>query len=561
MDIMEILNAPRSDAMGAGGSIVKGNESGDGGLGIALEAAALNSEPNSDILSAAQSSPALNKEREAKQDPYRTPPCNLEAERMLIGAVLLNNEGLNQFGDFLRAEHFYEPVHQRIYSSIERLVDRGLIANPVTLKNYFDEDEALKDIGGSAYLVKLAALADTIINVRYYAQDIYDLALKRQLIGIGSDIVNTAYDYDIDQPAPAQIEFAEQKLFNLASAGSSERGYEHLTKSVTAAIHRVESAFRNQGKVSGISTGLVDMDRLLGGMQRSDLIILAGRPSMGKTALATNIAFNAAKFLMQEAREELGDKASKSDIEKATGSVAFFSLEMSSEQLASRLISGVTNINSTRLRRGELNDDDFSELVRGSQELSNMPFFIDDTPALSISALRTRARRMKRMHNLAFIVVDYLQLMRSTSEMAKQNRVLEISDITQGLKAIAKELNVPVMALSQLSRAVEQREDKRPQLSDLRESGTIEQDADVVVFVFREEYYLSRKMPREGTNQFAEWQLEMERVHGLAEAIIAKQRNGPVGTARLAFHGDTTKFSNLATDNYPPAGIPTGEDY
>ncbi len=472
---------------------------------------------------------------------YRTMPSNINAEQVLLGALLINNDSINQVGDFLRHDHFYEPVHQRIYEAIQKFVDKGLLANPVTLKNYFDKDEALASLGGAAYLIDLASAAGSIINIKDYAKTIYDLALKRKLIDIGEEVVNTAFADDIDVSSQNQIESAEQKLFNLANEGSSEKSYEHLSKAVIETIKRTESAYKNRGKVTGITSGFSDVDKLLGGFQKSDLLILAGRPSMGKTALATNFAMEAAKALRNAAEAE---GLSGKDI----GSIAFFSLEMSSEQLASRLLSSVSGINSTALRRGELNESDFASIVKGSQELASMPFFIDDTPAISISALRTRARRLKRQHNLSMIIVDYLQLMRSNSDQAKTNRVLEISEITQGLKAIAKELNIPVIALSQLSRAVEQRDDKRPQLSDLRESGSIEQDADVVLFVFREEYYVARKMPPEGTDAFADWQKEMDRVHGITEVIVAKQRNGPIGIAKLHFDAAKTKFS-LAVDS------------
>ncbi len=486
----------------------------------------------------------LLKQGDNENQPYRELPANISAEQQLLGALLINNENITHIGDFLEAAHFFEPVHQRIYEAITKYFDRGIIANPVTLKAYFDRDEALAELGGAHYLVKIASLSTSIISVRDYGHVVYDLALKRNLIGIGEEIVNTAFDQNIDTPATGQIETAEQKLYTLANQGTSERAYMHLTKSLGMAIERMEKAYRNPNQVSGVSTGFTDLDRMLGGLQNSDLLILAGRPSMGKTALGVCLTYNVAKFFLETSEDE-----------KKTRGVAFFSLEMSAEQVAARMLSAASNINSTRLRKGDLSPDDFDNLVLASRELSHLNYYVDDTPALSVSALRTRARRMKRMHNISLIVVDYLQLMRSTSEQAKTNRVLEISEITQGLKALAKELDLPVIALSQLSRAVEQRDDKRPQLSDLRESGSIEQDADIVMFVFREEYYLLRRMPREDTKEFTEWQEEMNKVHGTSEVIIAKQRNGPVGTAKLSFHSETAKFGNLAMDGYMPGGF------
>lgn len=482
--------------------------------------------------------------REAEEKGYRQPPGNIEAEQALLGAILVNNEAMHYVGDALRPEHFYEPVHGRIFEAIQKFWDRGLIANPVTLKHYFEQDQALADIGGGQYLAKLAAAAATVINVSDYGKLLYDLALKRQLIDIGSEMVNTAYDAEMDHEAPQQIEAAEQKLFNLATEGSGQKSFKPLRQSLAQAITRAETAYKNSGKLVGVTTGLKDLDRLLGGMQRSDLIILAGRPSMGKTALATTIAYNAAQAFHDDAVER-GEEGQM----KAVG---FFSLEMSSEQLATRLLASKCGINSSKLLKGELTKDEFPKLVTGSNELAALKLFIDDTPALSISALRTRARRLKRLHNLGLIVVDYLQLVRGSSQGREQNRVLEISEITQGLKAIAKELDVPVMALSQLSRAVEQREDKRPQLSDLRESGTIEQDSDVVMFVFREEYYHMRRQPREGTPEYGTWQEEMDKLLGLAEVIIAKQRNGPIGNVLMQFQSDLTRFEDLARDGHLP---------
>lgn len=477
---------------------------------------------------------------------YRTPPHNTMAEQAVIGAVLTNNEAIHRIGDFILPEHFYEPVHQRIYAAITTLMDKGMIASPITLKHYFDKDEALKEVGGAEYLGRVAALAVTVLNVQSYARTVYDLAMRRKLIIIGEDTVNQAYDAPVGMTALEHIERTEQELFNLASEGATDRGFQNLKTSLVTAIQRVEQAFKRKESISGITSGFTDLDRLLGGAQNSDLIILAGRPSMGKTALAINIALNACEAMYKAFQYESKEQA------VPPPAVGFFSLEMSSEQLAARMIAMKTGINSAKMRIGNLSHDEFAKLVQGNKALADLPFFIDDTPALSIAALRTRARRLKRKHNLAFLLVDYLQLVRGSSKMSESNRVQEVSEITQGLKAIAKELNIPVIALSQLSRAVEQREDKRPQLSDLRESGSIEQDADVVMFIYREEYYVGRREPQPGTPKYTEWQEEMNKVMNLSEVIIAKQRNGPIGHATLFFDSNTTQFRDLANDERTP---------
>lgn len=475
--------------------------------------------------------------KDGAEDVYRQPPSNVEAEQALLGAILINNDQLNRMGDMLHADHFYEPIHQRIFLAILNFHDRGMIASPVTLKHYFEQDEALKDHGGGQYLVKLAAAAIHVINIRDYAEMVYDLALKRNLIAIGEEVVNTAFSQDIDRNAESQIEEAEQKLFELAAEGGGEKGFQSIRSSVAEAIHRAELAYKNAGNIVGVDTGLRDLNEMLGGLQNSDLLILAGRPSMGKTALATNIAYNAAQFFTRQAKKD-GTTAK---------SVGFFSLEMSAEQLATRLLSSACGFASHKLLHGHISGEEFNTLVRNSTEMGQLPMFIDDTPALTISALRTRARRLKRTHNLGMLVVDYLQLVRASNSRSQDGRVQEVSEITQGLKAIAKELNVPVMALSQLSRAVESREDKRPLLSDLRESGSIEQDADVVMFIFREEYYIGRSMPSPNDDaKMSQWQQDMDRVMNIAEVIIAKHRNGPIGTARLFFDGNITQFKDLA---------------
>lgn len=480
---------------------------------------------------------------ESTSGDYRTAPHNAIAEQSVLGAILVNNDMINRVADFLLSEHFYEPVHQRIYAAIQTFMDRGLIATPVTLKNYFDKDAALAEAGGAEYLARLAGLATTIINITDYGRIIYDLAIRRKLIEIGTDVVNDAFEKEIELTAIEQIEKAEQVLFTLASEGISDNGIVTLKTSVEEAIKRAELAYKHKEKVSGIPTRFDDLDHLLGGLQNSDLLILAGRPSMGKTALAINMAYNSCKHMH--------DQWKKDGKTGLPPSIGFFSLEMSSEQLAARILAMESGVNSSKMRTGNITEEEFGKIVHASNVLKDRPFYMDDTPALSIAALRTRARRLQRKHNVQLIMVDYLQLLRGVSASGQSNRVQEVSEITQGLKAIAKELNIPVIALSQLSRAVEQREDKRPQLSDLRESGSIEQDADIVMFIFREEYYVERKRPSaEGTPEYAEWQAEMDRVMNLTEVIIAKQRHGPIGTAKLQFNANTTRFSNLEERRY-----------
>jgi replicative DNA helicase len=481
---------------------------------------------------------------------YREQPYNILAEQMLLGVFLTNNEAVNKVSDFLLEEHFYEPVHQRIFAAIHKFIERGVIANPITLKNHFDKDSALSDIGGAEYLVKLAGLATTIINVADYARTIYDLSVRRKLIAVGEEIVNDAFDVEIERTAKEQIEKAEQELFILASEGhDGSTGFQHIKSPLIDAIHRAELAFKHRERVSGISTGFVDLDKLLGGFQNSDLLILAGRPSMGKTALGINLAYQSCKAMYEH---HMATKEERGDDNLPPPAVGVFSLEMSSEQLAARMLSMVSEVDSSKMRSGHISEDDFGKIVTANKYMNQLPFFIDDTPSLSISALRTRARRLKRRHNLGLILVDYLQLLRGASKQSESNRVLEISEITQGLKAVAKELNIPVIALSQLSRAVEQREDKRPLLSDLRESGSIEQDADIVMFIYRDDYYLMRKQPREGTPEYETWQAEVSKAFNVAEVIIAKQRNGPIGNVRLHYESNLTKFSNLAeNDRFP----------
>ena len=476
---------------------------------------------------------------------FRVAPHSLEAEQALLGAILVNNEAYHRVADYLRAEHFYEPVHARLFDAIHRRVADGRLADPVTLKRLFDEDPALAEVDGGAYLAALARAAETIVNAEHYGRVIHDLALKRGLILVGEETVNRAYDPQTDEGGREQIEEAEAKLFSLAQAGEVQGDFKDFPQVLTNTIKLVESAYHKDGKVTGVPTALTGLDDKLGGLQKSDLVILAARPSMGKTALAITMAANATA---QRRPDSEGADAYP---------VAVFSLEMSAEQLAMRLLAAEARIGSDDLRKGRVDTDaDWQRLVEASQALARRPLYIDDTPALSVAAVRTRARRMMRKHGLALVVVDYLQLLRGTTRQSQQNRVLEIGEITMTLKAVAKELNVPVLALSQLSRGVESREDKRPQLADLRDSGTIEQDADVVMFLYREEYYLSRAEPklREGEKQedfskrYQAWAQRCQEMHNKAEVIVAKQRNGPIGSVTLQFDGNFGRFYNFELD-------------
>ena len=479
----------------------------------------------------------------------RVQPHNIEAEQALLGAILINNEAFHRVADFLRPEHFYEPVHARIFGAIANLINRGQLADPITLKVLFEEDEDLRQLDGAQYLGRLARAAETIINAQEYGRLIHDLALRRGLIRLGEDVVNVAYDPRVEEPARAQIEVTEQRLFNLAQEGEVEGGFKAFPAVLASTGRMIETAFRKDGRLTGVPTGLTDLDEKLGGLHPSDLIILAGRPSMGKSALAMTIAANAAGTLADEDVEGTVD---------GRYPVGVFSLEMSAEQIAMRLLSAEADIGSDDLRRGKIRESDWHRVVQASVSLQTRPLYIDDTPALSVAALRTRARRLKRREGLALVVVDYLQLVHPTNKGNQTSRVTEIAEITQGLKALAKELHVPVLALSQLSRAVEQREDKRPQLADLRESGAIEQDADVVMFVYRDEYYQERSEPKqrpdESNERFMEryegWQKRYEASRGVADVIIAKQRNGPIGAIRLAFDGSRGRFANAEFRDY-----------
>ncbi|WP_375173460.1 replicative DNA helicase [Pseudooceanicola sp.] len=465
-----------------------------------------------------------------------TVPHSIEAEQQLLGALLTNNDVYDRIAQLIGAEHFYEPVHGRIFEVAAARIAKNALATPVTLKAFLEDDEGLKELGGPGYLARLAGAAIAAYAVRDYAQIIYDLAIRRELINLGQDIAAEAMRIDVANEPKEQIVKAEQKLYKLSEQGSAESGFQSFLSAVTSAVNVANAAYQREGGLAGVSTGLIDMDKKLGGLHKSDLLILAGRPSMGKTSLATNIAFNVAKSYKRGMLPDGTEGAVEG------GVVGFYSLEMSAEQLAARVLSEAAEIPSENIRRGDMTEGEFRRFVQAAKDLEACPLFIDDTPALPIAQLAARARRLKRTHGLDLLIVDYLQLVRGTAE----NRVNEIAEISMGLKAIAKELNVPVIALSQLSRQVESREDKRPQLSDLRESGSIEQDADVVMFVFREEYYVEREKPSDDKlDEMAAWQERMEKLHGKAEVVIGKQRHGPIGTVELSFEGRFTKFGNL----------------
>jgi replicative DNA helicase len=483
---------------------------------------------------------------EAGTPAYRSAPHNIEAEQALLGAILVNNDAFYRVSDFLEPKHFFEPIHQTIYETAGSLIRMGKIATPVTLKTFLPAET---DIGGMTvgqYLARLAAEATTIINAQDYGRTIYELALRRDLIRIGEDMVNVAFDAPVDFAPRAQIEDAERRLYELAESGRYDGGFQRFAQALTVAVDMAAKAFQRDGKLSGIATGLRDLDTKMGGLQPSDLIIVAGRPGMGKTALATNIAYNVAKAHRGEVQAD-GTMRSVNG-----GIVGFFSCEMSAEQLATRIIAERTGIPSSTIRRGGITEVDFEKIRDYSIELQSLPFYVDETGGLSISQLTARARRLKRQKGLDLLVVDYIQLLQGSNKRGNDNRVQEVTEITTSLKALAKELNVPVIALSQLSRQVESRDDKRPQLSDLRESGSIEQDADVVMFVFREEYYLANKEPRAGTPEYEKWQLDMSLVHGKAEVIIGKQRHGPTGTVELQFEASLTRFGDLTHDGHLP---------
>jgi replicative DNA helicase len=466
-------------------------------------------------------------------------PHNIEAEQQLLGAILTNNEVYDRISSLVKPEHFHDPVHQRIFERAAARIQKNALATPVTLKPFFEDDEGLKELGGPSYLVRLAGAAISAYAARDYAQMIYDLAVRRELIGLGRDIAAKAAKVEVHSEPKEQIIEAEQRLYKLGEQGVAERGFQSFLKAVTEAVNVANAAYQRDGGLAGVSTGLIDLDKKLGGLHPSDLLILAGRPSMGKTSLATNIAFNIAKAYKRGITHDGTEGAVEG------GVVGFYSLEMSAEQLAARILSEASEVPSEQIRRGDMTEQEFRRFVEAAKSLESCPLYIDDTPALPISQVAARARRLKRTHGLDVLMVDYLQLLKGSSK--GDNRVQEVSEITQGLKAIAKELNIPVIALSQLSRQVESREDKRPQLSDLRESGSIEQDADVVMFVYRDEYYKEREKPGDHElEKNAAWQTLMESVRGKAEVIIGKQRHGPIGSVELSFEGRFTRFGNLA---------------
>ncbi|MEN5114582.1 replicative DNA helicase [Brevundimonas diminuta] len=467
-------------------------------------------------------------------------PHNLEAEQALLGSLMFDNAVFERLSDRLRGSHFYEPFHQRLFDAVEDHIRQGLLAEPTILMERFKQDPAFQEFGGLRYLADLVDRAPPAANAPDYARVVYDLALRRDLIRIGGEIIKEAPNPET--PADEQIEQAEQTLYSLAETGKPSSGFVSFSHALSGAVEMAGEAYQREGKLAGLATRLDDLDQKLGGLHPSDLLILAGRPSMGKTALATNIAFNVARNYRWEPTPDGGRKTVDG------GVVAFYSLEMSAEQLAMRILADASGVSSDKLRKGEIDASDFGKIRDAAIEIGESPLYIDATGGLSISKLAARARRLKRMeHGLDLIVVDYLQLV-TTGENSQKNRVQEVSEITGGLKALAKELNVPIIALSQLSRQVEQRDDKRPQLSDLRESGSIEQDADCVMFVYRESYYLGRAEPREGTEEHLKWQEDMDRLQHQAEVVIGKQRHGPIGIVKLAFDSNTTRFGNLAHD-------------
>jgi len=479
--------------------------------------------------------------------PFRVAPHNIEAEQALLGAILVNNEAFYRVSDFLEPKHFFEPIHQRIYELTAGLVRAGKLATPVTLKTFLPADFDIAGLTVNQYLARLAAEATTIINAEDYGRTVYNLSIRRDLITIGEDIVNLAYDAPVDATPEAHIEDAERKLYELAETGRYESGFQCFAQALTTALDTAAHAYQRDGGLSGLATGLTDLDVKMGGLQPSDLIILAGRPGMGKTALATNIAYNVAKAWSGEVRAD-GHVATTNG-----GIVGFFTLEMSAGQLATRIISEPTGVTSHTIRRGAIDEADFERMKDVSVELQNLPLYIDETGGLSIGQLAARARRLKRQHLLNLLVIDYIQLLQGSTHRAKENRVQEITEITTRLKALAKELNIPVLALSQLSREVEHRENKRPHLADLRDSGSIEQDADIVLFVFREEYYHAMRKP-EGDAEFAAWSKRAEEVQNGAEVNIAKHRHGPVDTVELFFDPELTRFSCVERRQCHPTG-------
>ena len=459
---------------------------------------------------------------------FKELPNNIEAEQAVIGSILVSNDIFDDVSIIIDNKKFYDPVHQKIFAAIENLISKGMLANPITLKNYFENDNSLAELEGHEYLVKLTKFSTTIRQAIEYSKIVYDMHIRRELIKISETMTENASNKILDLPGNKIIEDSERLLFDLAEKGSLNTSFIKFDQALNYTIEMASNAYKNEEGIVGVPTGLTDLDDRLGGMHNSDLLIIAGRPSMGKTALATNIAFHAAKKL-----QEKGKKSS----------IAFFSLEMSSEQLSTRILAEQSRIKSNDIRRGRISEEQFDKFIETSKNISELPLYIDETPAISIAAMSNRARRIKRLYGLDLVVVDYIQLMSAAN--TRDGRVQEISEITKGLKALAKELSVPVLALSQLSRAVEHRDIKKPQLSDLRESGSIEQDADVVMFVYREAYYLEKLEPRPATVEHAEWQAKMNEVSNLAEIIIGKQRHGPTGNINVEFEAMFTKFRDI----------------
>ena len=482
-------------------------------------------------------------------------PQNLEAEQALLGAILVNNKAFEKVSEYLKPFHFADSIHAKIFEVISKLIQRGHIADVITLKNYFEQEGSLNEVGGHKYLLKLADSASPLTNVEYYGQFIYDKYLRRELIATGYDIVNSAMEEDLDSDANTQIEQAEKRLFELSNQGDINGGFVSFGEALTNSLSLIEQAYQKEGKLSGLPTGLDALDSKTGGLNNSDLIILAGRPAMGKTALATNIAFNVAEYM---------SRAKESEVDPKNRGVAFFSLEMSADQLASRILSTVTQTSSHKMRTGELEESEFIRVAAGVRELENIPLYIDDSPGVNINTIRTRARRLKRNKGLGLIVIDYIQLISGSGNKKNEgNRVQELSEISRGLKILAKELNVPVIALSQLNRGVEQRDDKRPVMSDLRESGSIEQDADIVMFVFRENYYIKNEEPKQHAgetpehfqNRVEEWETRIRKTENIGEVIIGKQRHGPTGTVQLFWNGEFAQFGNLIREENLPDQI------
>jgi len=472
----------------------------------------------------------MNNNLSIVKDIFKELPNNIEAEQAVLGSILVSNEIFDEINIIISNVNFYDPMHQKIFSAIENLIYKGMLANPITLKNYFENEK--DDLNIPEYLVKVTKFSTSVRQAIEYAKIIYDMHVRRELIKISEATIDNASNKNIDLPGEKIIEDSEKLLFDLAERGSFSKSFIKFDAALNQTIEMASKAFKSTEGIVGVPTGLTDLDDRLGGLHNQDLVIIGGRPSMGKTALATNIAFHAAKNIQ--------DKGLKS-------SVAFFSLEMSSEQLSTRILSEQSRIKSNDIRRGKISEEQFDKFIETSKNISELPLYIDETPAISIAAISNRARRIKRLFGCELVVVDYIQLMRATN-IRNEGRVQEISEITQGLKAIAKELNVPVLAVSQLSRAVEQRDDKKPQLSDLRESGSIEQDADVVMFVYREAYYLERKEPRPATVEHAEWQAKMNEISNLAEIMISKQRHGPTGNIKVEFESMFTKFRDIQTN-------------